>query len=75
MRGQDCGPRGQRALDAECGRRRATADRQMRMLLITAHCMRPMEYRKLVPCHPLLFYYYFRMEQEERTIIGLGPTI
>jgi hypothetical protein len=36
MRGQGRGPRGQRALDAEGGRRRATADRQTRMLLAAA---------------------------------------
>jgi hypothetical protein len=36
MRGQDRGPRGQRALDAEGGRRQATADRRIRMLLTTA---------------------------------------
>jgi hypothetical protein len=35
MRGQGRGPRGQRALDAEGGRRRATADRRIRMLLTT----------------------------------------
>jgi hypothetical protein len=33
VRGQGRGPQGQRALDAEGGRRRATADRRIRMLL------------------------------------------
>jgi hypothetical protein len=35
MRGQGRGPRGQRDLDAEGGRRRATADRRTRVLLAT----------------------------------------
>ena len=39
MRGQGRGPRGQRALDAEGGRRRATADRRIRVLLMKYYCV------------------------------------
>jgi hypothetical protein len=53
MRGQGRGPRGQYDLDAEGGRRRATADRRTRVLLTAALCA--VECRGLCPlpgpCH------------------------
>jgi hypothetical protein len=63
MRGKGCGPRGQRALDAEGRRRRATADRRVRMLLATvAVCYGVQGTMHYARCRtPAIPYYYWRM--------------
>ena len=65
MRWQGRGPRGQRALDVEGGRRRATADRRIRVLLLltTAVCYGIRETNAL-PFHTTVS---LAEEKEERT--------